>query len=54
MFAGLLVLLSGATAFVGAGLGLVALIRRERPLPALFPIATAVVLLVNWILRWRD
>lgn len=52
LVAGLLVLLSGAAAFVGAGLGLVALIRRERPLPALLPIAVSAALLVNWIVRW--
>lgn len=54
LVAGLLVLLSGAAAFVGAGLGLVALIRRERPLPALLPIAVAAALLVNGIVRWPN
>jgi hypothetical protein len=29
-----------------------ALIRRERPWPALVPIAIVAVLLMNWILRW--
>jgi hypothetical protein len=51
LFSGLLVLLSGATVFVGAGFGLVALIRRERPLPALLPITVVAALLVNWIVR---
>lgn len=51
LFAGLLVLLSGATAFIGAGLGLVALVRREQPWPALLPIAVVAALLVNWIAR---
>lgn len=48
---GLLVLLSGATVFVGAGFGLVALVRREQPLAALLPIAVVAALLVNWLVR---
>lgn len=51
LFAGLLVLLSGATVFIGAGLGLVALVRREQPLPALLPIAVVAALLINWVVR---
>jgi hypothetical protein len=51
LFFGLLVLLSGTTVFVGAAFGLVALIRRERPLPALIPIAVVAALLINWLVR---
>jgi hypothetical protein len=51
LLAGLLVLLSGVTAFIGAGLGLVALVRREQPWPALLPIAVVAAILINWIVR---
>ena len=48
---GLLVMLAGLTAFIGAGFGVAALIRRERLWPALVPIAIVAALLVNWIIR---
>ncbi len=50
-FTGLLVLLSGLTAVIGAGYGAAALVRREQPWPALVPVAIVAALLVNWILR---
>ena len=54
LFVGLLVPLSGMTACVGAGYGVIALIRRERPWPALVPIVIVAGLLLNWILRWPE
>jgi hypothetical protein len=48
---GLVVMLAGLTAFIGAAIGVAALLRRERLWPALVPIAIVAALLVNWIIR---
>jgi hypothetical protein len=50
--AGLVLYLAAAVCLVGAVYGAVALLRGERPWPALLPSAVVAGLLVNWIARW--